>query len=72
MIKLKTGEKGSPKDKAKEILRGYFDKMVVSENCVGYDDLTDKEVNRIQEQIVKIKERMYKPLVEKNLVEKEV
>ena len=62
MIKNEKGEKVSAKIKAKLVLTDYI-KAFDLKNELANEALKDKEIEKIQEQVVKIVERMNKALI---------
>ena len=63
MIVNNTGEKVSAKIKAKLVLKEYLDKFNLEKDCVDFANLKKTEPAKVQDQIVKIVERMNKALV---------
>jgi hypothetical protein len=62
MISNKAGEKVSAKVKAKLVLKDYVDAFNLKEQ-LSSESLKDKELEKIQEQVVKVVERMNKALI---------
>ena len=65
MIVNNAGEKVSAKIKAKLVLKEYLDKFNLEKDCADFANLKKTEPAKVQDQIVKIVERMNKALVVK-------
>jgi hypothetical protein len=63
MIKNKIGEKVSAKVKAKLSLKEYLDSFSIKIHSFDGETLKDKEIEKINEQVVKIKERLNRALI---------
>jgi len=63
MIVNNAGEKVSAKIKAKLVLKEYLDKFNLEKDCTDFTNLKKTEPTKVQDQIVKIVERMNKALV---------
>ena len=64
MLTDQTGAKVTAKNKAKIVLKEHLNKFLLEE-CSGYDDFSKGEVVKVNEQIVKIMERVDKVLTVK-------
>ena len=62
-IKNNEGVKMTAKNKAKLVLQEYLAKFNLAEHCSDFADLKRTEPGKINEQVVKIMERLAKPLV---------